>query len=95
MIHITNKETRALDVCYKKGVSGARIVLLPGLNDVDEAQWKQALAMKWTAKLFGRKAIEGPKELDGVKLFGTDGAAKAVKKPAAKAAKKPETESFD
>lgn len=87
MIRVTNKETRALDICYKKGVSDARIVLLPGLNDVDEVKWKQALTQKWTAKLFGRKAIEGPKELGGVKLFGTKGAAKA--------AKKSETESFD
>lgn len=90
MAQIRNNDSRiyVINVGGEKG--GAKITLLPGLNDVDDEKWKKALVFKWTAKLMsrdakslestGRKAIEGPTELGGVKLFGLEAKEEAEKK---------------
>ena len=87
MQQVRNMETRILDI----NLGGGKVItLLPGLNAVDDELWKKALPLKWTAKLFGREALQGPTELDGVKLWEKPKDEKAKASKTKKGSKAPE-----
>lgn len=72
MAQIRNNEDRILDINLSKIEKGKVIRLMPGLTPVNDEDWALALPLKWTRKLFDRKAISGPKEVNGVTLWGLE-----------------------
>lgn len=76
MANVRNTEKRVLNVALKEGKT---LTLFPGLNKVEDDDWKKALTLKWVAKLYGRGALEGSTEIGDVKLMSTKKESKEVK----------------